>query len=407
MRSRTRILSVAEALRLVLRRARARRKGPSPLAEAAGLRLAAPVRADRDQPPFDRATLDGYAVRSSDPAVGSRPLAVVEAIYAGGAPRKTIRPGEAALVMTGAPVPRGADAVVRREEATPLDGGARVILATGARPGDGVHRRASDARRGDVALEAGTLITPRVAAVLASLGCVRPRVFLPPRVAVGVTGDEIRPASARRLPPAAIRNSNGPTLEALVRAAGGVALPLGAAGDREPEILALVRRGLAAADVLLVSGGVSAGDRDLVPPVLARAGVRRLFHKVDVKPGKPVWFGARGRILVFGVPGNPVSAQVTFALFVAPALAALRGEPAPGPTLVPALLAGKAPREGKRTAYRPASIRRAKDGTIRARILPWNGSGDFVGFARADALVLREGGAPAAREGARVEVLLL
>ena len=135
--------------------------------------------------------------------------------------------------------------------------------------------------------------------------------------------------------------------------------------------------------------------------------MRKVFHKVDVKPGKPVWFGARGRTLVFGVPGNPVSAQVTFALFVAPALAAMRGEPAPGPALVPALLAGKAPREGKRTAYRPASIRRAKDGTLRARLLPWNGSGDFVGFARADALVLREGGAPAAREGATVEVLLL
>lgn len=402
-----RLLPVDRALRLVLRRARALRAGPAPLAEAAGLRLAAPVRADRDQPPFDRATLDGYAVRASDRALGRRALAVIESVYAGGAPRRTVRAGEAALVMTGAPMPRGADAVVRREVATPLGDGGAVLLPSGVRPGDGVHRRASDARRGDVALRAGTIVTPRVAAVLASLGCVRPRVFLPPRVAVGVTGDELRPASARRLPPAAIRNSNGPALEALVRAAGGVAVPLGAAGDREAEILALARRGLQAAEVLLVSGGVSAGDRDLVPPVLARAGVRKVFHKVDVKPGKPIWFGTKGRTLVFGLPGNPVSAQVAFALFVAPALAALRGDPAAGHALVEARLAGKAPREGRRTAWRPASVLRAADGTLRARLLPWNGSGDFVGFARADALVRREGGAPAARAGERVEVLLL
>jgi molybdopterin molybdotransferase len=304
-------------------------------------------------------------------------------------------------------MPRGADAVVRREDSLPAGDGTRVLLEGRPAPGAGVHRRGSDARRGGTALRAGTLVTARVTAVLASLGAVRPRVFLPPRVAVGVTGDEIRPAASRRLPPASIRNSNGPTLEALVREAGGIPVTLGVAGDREEEIRAAFRRGLARADVVVLSGGVSAGDRDLVPAVLRKAGVRRVFHRVDLRPGKPAFFGVRGRTLVFGLPGNPVSAQVTFALLVAPALAALRGEPAPGPRLLPARLQGRAPREGGRTTFRPAKVSRGKDGTLRARLVPWNGSGDFVGFARADALVRRSPGAPAARPGDPVEVLLL
>jgi len=402
-----RLLPVDEAIRLVLRRARPPRAGRVPLAEAAGLRLASPVHADRDQPPFHRSTLDGYAVRAADPALrAGRALRVVETVYAGSAPRERVRPGTAALVMTGAPVPPGADAVVRREDAVLLEGGERVRLPRPER-GDGVHRRGADARRGERVLETGTVVNPRTAAVLASLGAVRPRVFLPPRVAVAVTGDEVRPADLRRLPPAAIRNSNGPALEALVRAAGGVPVVLGASGDRPDEIRALVRRGLAAAEVVVVSGGVSAGDRDHVPGVLRGAGVRRVFHGVDLRPGKPAWFGTRGSRLVFGLPGNPVSAQVTFALLVAPALAALRGEPSPGPLPRPARLAGRAPREGGRRTFRPARLRRGKDGGLRARLVPWNGSGDFVGFAKADALVVRPARAPALRDGAAVEVLLL
>ncbi len=400
------LLPLEEALRRVLRRAGARRTGRVALAGAGGLRLAREVRADRDQPPFDRATVDGYAVRSADPACGREPLAVLETVFAGSRPRSTHRRGCAALVMTGAPLPGGADAVVKREEVRLLGGGSFILMSR-PRPGQGVHRRGSDARRGDPVLPAGTAVTPRVAAVLASLGAVRPSVFLPPRVAVGVTGDEVRPAGARRLPAAAIRNSNGPTLEALVRAAGGVPSPIGTARDRPGDLLRLVRRGLRAAEVLLLTGGVSAGDRDLVPAALRRAGVREVFHRVDLRPGKPVWFGVRGRTLVFGLPGNPVSAQATFALLVAPALAALRGDPEPGPRLLPARMEGGAPREGGRTAFRPARVRRARDGSLRARLVPWNGSGDFVGFARADALLRREGGAGPLQDGDPVQILLL
>lgn len=402
-----RLLPLEEAIRQVLRRAGPRRSGRVPLGEAAGLRLAAAVRADRDQPPFHRATVDGYAISSSDPAAKrGRPFRVVETVLAGETPRIRVRRGDATLVMTGAPVPSGADAVVKREDAELLNGGDRVRLPD-CRAGAGVHRRGSDARRGGAVLAAGTPVTPRAAGVLASLGAVRPRVFLPPRVAVAVTGDEVRPASVRRLPPAAIRNSNGPTLEALVRAAGGVPVILGTSGDRQGEIRDLLRRGLAAAEVVVVSGGVSMGDRDLVPAAMRAAGVRRVFHGVDLRPGKPIWFGVRGRRLVFGLPGNPVSAQVTFALLVAPALAALRGEPDPLPRRLEARLSGRAPREGGRTAYRPARVRRGPDGRLLVRLVPWHGSGDFVNFARADALVIRRARAPAAKAGARVEVLLL
>ncbi len=401
------LLPLDQAIRLVLRRTRARRTGRVPLAEALGLRLAAPVRADRDQPPFDRATLDGYAVRSADPAVGREALAVLGTVFAGGRAGARVRPGTSVLVMTGAPLPPGADAVVRREHAAPLGTGEFVLLRERPRPGDGVHRRGSDALRGAVAVPAGTALTPRVVAVLASLGAVRPEVILPPRVAVGATGDELRPAGSRGLPPSAIRNSNGPTTEALVRAAGGLPVPLGTAGDREEELLALVRRGLRSAEILVLTGGVSAGDHDLVPPALERAGVERVFHRVDLKPGKPAWFGTRGGTLVFGLPGNPVSAQVTFALLVAQAIAALRGEAEPGPALVPALLEGGAVREGGRLTFRPAALRRDGKGRLRARLLPWNGSGDFVNFALAQALVRREPRAPAARDGDPCEVLLL
>ena len=377
------------------------------LAAAGGLRLAGAVRADRDQPPFDRATVDGYAVRSADPALGRRPLRVIETVFAGASPRRRVRVGGAALVMTGAPVPAGADAVVKREEARLLDGGRSVLLPGRPGSGAGVHRRGSDVRRGGVAVEAGAEVTARVTAVLAAVGAARPEVLLPPRVAVGVTGDEIRAVASRQLPAAGIRNSNGPTLEALVRAAGGIPLTLGAVGDREADLLRIARRGLRVADVLILSGGVSAGDRDLVPAALERAGVRRIFHGVDLRPGKPAWFGVKGGRLVFGLPGNPVSAQATFALLVAPALAALRGDPSPGPALHAARLEGMAPREGRRTAYRPARARRGRDGTLRVRLVPWNGSGDFVGFARANALLRREGSAAALRAGATVEVLLL
>src|SRR5689334_5029122 len=280
------LLPLDEAIRLVLRRARARRTGRVPLEKALGLRLAAPVRADRDQPPFDRATLDGYAVRSSDPAVGREALAVLGTVYAGGTARTRVKPGTAVLVMTGAPIPPGADAVVRREHSAPLGTGEFVLLRE--RPGRwaGIHRRGADVRRGGIALPAGTLVTPRTVAVLASVGAVKPRVFLPPRVAVGAPGGELDGRT-----PTSIRNSNGPTVEALVREAGGVPVPLGVAGDRPGAILGMVRRGLRAADVVLLTGGVSAGDRDLVPPALEAAGVRKVFHKVDLKPGKPAWFG--------------------------------------------------------------------------------------------------------------------
>jgi molybdopterin molybdotransferase len=282
-----------------------------------------------------------------------------------------------------------------------------VRLQRKGRRGEGIHRRGSDLARGAVAVASGTRVTPAVIAVLAPVGEVRPRVVLPPRVAVAVTGDEIHPPGTRRLPPAAIRNSNGPTLEALVRRAGCVVVPLGAAPDQTRDLARLLRKGLKAADVVVFTGGVSAGDRDLLPAVLRAAGVRRVFHRIDLKPGKPAWFGVLGEGLVFGLPGNPVSAQVTFAVLVAPALAALAGDPHPGPRFEDGALEEAAPAEGPRTALRPARATRGRDGALRARLLPWNGSGDMVGFARANALVRRDAGAAAAAAGAKVPVLLL
>jgi len=400
-------LPLEEALARVLEAVPPPRTGSIPLDRALGLRLAEPVRADRDLPPFDRATVDGYAVDSSDPAVGREPLAVIETVFAGSRPRRRLRGGCAVLVMTGAPLPRGADAVVRREKTHVLGRNEFVVLDGRPKAGTGIHVRGTDLRRGREALAAGTVITPAAVAVLAAVGAAMPRVVLRPRVAVAATGDELRPVEAGRLPAAAIRNSNGPTVEALVAAAGGEPVRLGRAGDDAADLKRVVSAGLRGNDVLVLTGGVSMGDLDLVPGVLAAAGVKCLFHRIRLRPGKPVWFGRRSRTLVFGLPGNPVSVQVTFALLVAPALAALRGDPDPEPVLLDARLEGTLPAEGGREAFLPARARWDGKGELRVRPLPWNGSGDFTGFAGANALLRRAARARAARAGARVELLAL
>jgi molybdopterin molybdotransferase len=404
------LLPLEEARRLVLEAVAARGGGVASrvdLAEADGLLLAKAVRADRDLPPFDRATLDGYAVVAGDPALGSEAsLPVIETVCAGAMPVLRVARGRAALVMTGAPVPAGADAVIRREDAI-LSANGSLVRLPAAKSGAGVHVRGSDSRRGATVLVPGTRITPRVTAVLASVGCVRPTVLRRPRVAVLVTGDEIRPAEERRLPAAAIRNSNGPALDALVRAAGGVVRTSLTAPDQGAALARAVRAALRGADVVLISGGVSAGDHDLVPPTLRRCGVKEVFHGLDLRPGKPAWFGRKGATLVFGLPGNPVSTQVVFALLVAPALEALRGEPSPGPKVRDAVLDAAVPASGKRAAWLPALAARGRDGSLRVRLSPWNGSGDFVGFAGCDALLHRPAGSAAAKRGAVASVILL
>ena len=328
------MLSVDAALDEVLKRAAQHAAVDGSLGEALGLVLAADVASDVDSPPHDKSVVDGYAVIAAEVADRPAVLDVLEEVTAGQVPTHPVRPGTAVRIMTGAPLPSGADAVVMVEQTEQIDSPergaaalARVRLASQrVTPGQNIMRRATSIARGDVVLRAGARIGAAEVGVLAEVGCVRPRVVPRASVAVLSTGNELVDASHK---PAAgqIRNSNGPMLLAAVAAAGARAVDLGVARDEAGDLSERIERGLKA-DVLVICGGVSAGVLDLVPQTLERAGVERVFHKVNIKPGKPLWFGVHGTPparLVFGLPGNPVSSLVCFELFVRPAIGRLAG----------------------------------------------------------------------------------
>lgn len=397
------MLSVAEALEIVLGRC-----GPLPsevtriLPDGLGLVLAEDVCTDLDVPPFDKAMMDGYAVLAADLAGGGATLRVAGEQMAGQAAPARLGAGEAVRIMTGAPIPAGADAVVMVERTRLLDGNRVEVHEPRARPGLNVLPRGREMRAGDVAVGSGTLLRPPEIGLLATVGRTEVRAVPPPRVAVAATGDEVvEPAQAPG--PSQIRNSNGPLLTAQVLRAGGRPEYLGIARDVPADLKEVLRRGLEA-DVLAVSGGVSAGDRDLVPGTLRELGVEAHFHKVAMKPGKPVLFGSRGGTLVFGLPGNPVSAFVCFELFVRPALARLGGHSVCGPETVTAALAEDVVHRSDRPTYHPAVVRESPSGND-VWLVPWFGSADLRGLARANALAVLPPGEHHLARGTAVPVL--
>jgi len=319
------MVPVDEALEIVLRETRALPTEEIALDDAPGRVLAEDVRSDTDMPPFDRSAMDGYAVRAADVASVPARLTVTGEVAAGAWPDRDLGPGEAIRIMTGAPVPGGATAVQQVEKTRALEDGRRVEILASVGEGANIALRGCEVREGDLVLDRGGVLGPAAVAVLASTGHARVRVSRSPRVAVLVTGDEI--VDVTESPgPGQIRNSNGPAVAAQARLGGAQVRVLGVAPDREEETVAAVRDGLSAEpDVLVVSGGVSAGDYDLVEPALEQLGVELLFTKVAIKPGAPLVFGRRKGTLVFGLPGNPVSAQVTFDVLVRAALLRMQG----------------------------------------------------------------------------------
>ncbi len=403
MSERTELLKVAEAQALVLEQAYALPPELVPLTPAAlGLVLAEDVVSDLDMPPHDKAMMDGYAVRAADLSEGKGILTVVEEVTAGRVPRVPVGPGQATRIMTGAPIPEGADAVVQVERTRPAGGGRVQIEDPAVRPGANVLLRAREMRKGETVLLAGAVLRPQEFGVLATVGRASVRVHPAPRVAVLSTGDEVVDADA--VPgPGQIRNGNGPMLLAQVQRAGGAPRYLGIARDRLDSLRPLVKQGLEA-DVLVLSGGVSAGKLDLVPGVLRELGVRAHFHKVEMKPGKPVFFGTHDSTLVFGLPGNPVSALVCFELFVRPALRKLRGHDDPGPPMVTAALAEDFAYRTERPTYHPARLE-VGEGGWRVRAVPWFGSPDLRGLLAANAFVVLPAGDHRHRAGQSFPVL--
>ena len=419
------MLTIEQALDLIAQNVAPLAPRRVPLAETAGLVLAEDVASDIDSPPYTKSMMDGYAVISSD----LEPLrAILEEVAAGAVPQRSVAPGTATRIMTGAPLPEGADAVIPVEKTELVDGGRSVrLLEPRLRPGQHVLPRGAALRAGNIVLHAGALLRPVEIAILAEVGQHSVQVYPRQRVAVLPTGNEIVPVSER---PAMgqIRNSNGPMLMASVTKAGAEAIDCGVGRDDHEELRRRVEQGLAA-DILLLSGGVSAGKYDLVPEVLGDLGVEQVFHKVSLRPGKPLWFGIKRdgarRTLVFGLPGNPVSSFVCFELFVRAAIGALAGRGFAHPASAIARLSKAYEHEGGRAACLPARLTIARNAAQNAtrspderarfarvepatvEILRWQGSADLAALADADCLVRLPEAKQSLEPGATVEVLLI
>jgi molybdopterin molybdotransferase len=382
------MISFEQALNLVAEKLAAANPSPAaevvPLDEARGRVLARDVLADRNYPPFPRSTRDGYALRAADVREVPVSLACVGEARAG-APYPGKLAGESGVcveIMTGAPVPPGADAVVMIER-TRRDG-PRVEILRAVEPFENVVRQGSEAPPGGVVLPRGRRVTPGEMALLASVGAAAIEVFRQPTVAILPTGDEVVPVDHQ---PRwfEIRNSNAIALGGQVAAAGGIPHQLGIAPDEVGRLRELIEVGLER-DLLVLSGGVSAGKYDLVERVLAELGAEFYFQSVALRPGKPTVFGrVRGKFF-FGLPGNPVSTFVTFEIFARPAIAVLGGAAFERPLLLRARL-GKAFRQSHGlTAFMPARVE-MQGGDPVVTVVGWQGSGDLVGLAAANCLL--------------------
>lgn len=357
------------------------------LAGAAGRVLAASLRADQDQPPFARSTRDGFACRAAE-ASAHRPLPVAGSTQAGESAAGPLPPGAAWEIMTGAPVPPGADAVVMVEHVD-RDGNAVTMQASRTiAAGENVVAQGAQARAGDELLTAGTALGAAQIALAAACGEAAVEVYRMPRVAILTTGDEL--VGAETMPgPGQIRNSNAPMLAALVAQSGGTPWVLPTAADTAEALDHALQRAMEA-DMLLISGGVSAGKFDLVEPALARLGARFYFTGVRIQPGKPLVFGELPRgedvrsMPFFGLPGNPVSSAVTFLVFAARVLAALAGGGEAGPRFALARLKTDVKSTPGLTRFLPA---RWEMNPPQVATIPWHGSGDLAAFARSNCFV--------------------
>lgn len=366
-----------------------------PLPDALGLALARPVRAPHDVPPFTNSAMDGFAVLAADAARAPVTLRLLEDVPAGHTAAGRVVPGAAIKIMTGAPMPGGADAVVKVEDTEPAGEGSVRILAPAA-PGTAVRPAGSDLAAGAPVFDAGERLTPRHLAVLASLGTT-PVVRRRPRAAVLSTGDEVLPPDAPALGPGQIRDTNRPLLLSMLERFGAEAVDLGIVGDDAPALRAALARGAAEADMVLTSGGVSMGEYDLVKIVLAELGTVD-FWKVAMQPAKPFAFGHIDGTPLLGLPGNPVSVMVAFEQFARPALLHMMGCTALFRPQAPARAA-----EGWRTDPAKAVFTRvvteAREKAVYARRSGAQMSNVLSSLARADAFAVIPAGRGRVEEG--------
>jgi len=412
------LISVEEALAEILRHVHPLPPEDVPILESLGQVLAEEIISDVDIPPFDNSAMDGFAVRAADVAQASSGapvrLAVAGTVAAGYVARSRVEAGTAIRIMTGAPIPEGADAVLPIEDSSDAerpkeerlsDPACEIEIRSAVVPGQNLRRAGEDLRRGERVLAPGVVIRAQEIGVLASLGRTAVQVHRRPRVAILATGDELvdpdEPLTAGK-----IRNSNEYTNAALVRRTGGVPVRLGIARDTAGELSAKIRRGLElGADLFLTSGGVSVGDYDVVKDVLGSEGQMQ-FWQVNMKPGKPLAFGVlHGGVPLIGLPGNPVSAMVSFEQFARPAILKMLGHRDFTKPAVRAIIDEALMSSGRRGYVRVVVTRR--DGRYHARATGEQGSGVLTSMVKANGLAVIPEGRGGVEAGSELEVQML
>ena len=396
-------LSVTNAQKCILESVRLLAAESAGLEQSLGRVLAEDVRANRDIPPYDVSAMDGYAVRSADLANVPVTLEIIEDIKAGDMPGKTVQAGRCARIMTGAPVPQGADAVIRVED-TELVSDKKVQINVAVKSGNDIRLQGEGMRNGDVVLTAGTEITPGVTGVLATVKRAQVQVYRRPRVAILSTGNELE-GMDDPVDPDKIPNSNSYALMAQVQALGMEPDLLGIARDDPAELEEYLQRGLRF-DVLLVSGGTSVGVHDYVRPTIEALGVQMKFWRVAMKPGHPVAFGTTEKCKVFGLPGNPVSSMVCFEQFVAPALRSMMGHARIYRRTIAARLTHNVKHQPGRTEFIRVTLAKDERGYT-ATSTGAQGSGMLLSMARADGLMVVPAESTGIVAGEQVTVQLL
>jgi molybdenum cofactor synthesis domain-containing protein len=380
------MIPISQAVKIVIEHVPQLPNESVALSEAQGRVLAEDVTADSDLPPFDRAQMDGYAVRAADVATTPARLRIVGESAAGAGWHHEMKTGEAVRIMTGAPVPAGADAVQQVELTREVADAGLVEILESVNVGRSIVKRSDEIKAGQTVLRAGEEITAAMIATLASFGFAQVRVSRRPQVSVMATGSELvdvdqKPGRDQ------IRDSNNYTIAAFASLAGAVVERLPLVGDDTEELKRQIAKAAERSDVLITSGGVSMGVYDFTKAALKELGAEIFFERVALRPGKPTVFAKLSNSLVFGLPGNPVSVAVTFNLFARTALRLMQGAKEPMLPTESAVITRALKGSIDRDSYLPAVLRTDEKGTLLVEPLKWGGSSDFVSFARSTALI--------------------
>ena len=408
----TRMITISEAIDLIDQHVAALGTETVPIDHVVGRVLAEDIIADMDLPPFDRSQMDGFAVRADDVRNAPVELKIVGESSAGNGWHKEMRTGEAVRIMTGAPVPIGADTVQKVEltseasfasaAAAQSDGTVAITEPIGA--GKNIVRKGDEVKKGEIAIASGELITERMVATLAAFGYSSIVVTKSPSVSILTTGSEV--VEIDQTPGIdQIRNSNSAMLDALCRSAGARTRVLPSASDDLNAIKDVINSACQNSDVVVITGGVSVGKYDLTKSALHELGAEIYFEKLRLKPGKPAVFARLGRAVIFGLPGNPVSAAVTFYLFVRKALLIMQNAHETDLTRCRAISGGMLKGAKDRDTYLPAKISVDDEARITVSLVKWIGSSDFIAFGKSNGLAFVPAGEKI-ETGSMAEILL-